>query len=67
MRTEAAGAGFYDSPGWETRHPRVQILTVEQLLSGDGIDMPPIGQVSVTFKKAPKAKGAMLQQLPMDE
>ncbi|MCJ7620991.1 MAG: restriction endonuclease [Anaerolineae bacterium] len=67
MRAEAAGTGFYDSPGWETRHPRVQILTVAQLLSGDGIDMPPIGQVSVTFKKAPKAKGAMVQQLPMDD
>jgi len=67
MRAEVAGGGFYDSPGWKTRHPRVQILTVAQLLSGDGIDMPPIGQVSVTFKKAPKAKGAMVQQLPMDE
>ena len=67
MRAEVAGGGFYDSPGWKTRHPRVQILTVGELLSGDRIDMPPIGQVSVTFKKAPKAKGAMVQQLPLDD
>jgi DNA modification methylase len=56
MRTEAASAGFYDSP-WGTRHPKLQILTVAQLLAGKGIDMPPIRQVSKTFKKAPRAKG----------
>ena len=33
MRTEAAGSGFYDSP-WATRHPRLQLLTVEELLGG---------------------------------
>jgi hypothetical protein len=55
MRTEAADAGFYDSP-WGTRHPRLQILTVAELLAGKGIDMPPIRQVSKTFKKAPRAR-----------
>ena len=43
---EAAGAGFYESP-WGTRHPRLQILTMADLLdvaifSGKGIDMPPL-------------------------
>ena len=57
MRTAAAGAGFYDSPGWNTKHPRIQILTVAELLAGKKVDMPPTGQVNVTFKKAPKAKG----------
>jgi site-specific DNA-methyltransferase (adenine-specific) len=55
MRTEAASAGFYDSP-WGTKHPRLQILTVQELLSGKKIDMPPSRDVR-TFKKAPKAKG----------
>jgi len=54
MRAEAASAGFYDSP-WGTQHPRLQILTVQQLLSGKKIDMPPSRDVR-TFKKAPKAK-----------
>ncbi len=54
MRTEAASAGFYDSPGWGKKYPRLQLLTVNELLSGKGIDMPPLHQVSQTFKKAPR-------------
>jgi len=38
------------------KHPRRQILTIEDLLTGKTIDRPPV-QTSVTFKKAPKAKG----------
>ena len=55
MRTEAAGAGFYKSR-WGN-HPILQILTVEELLKGKGIDYPHTAGVNVTFKKAPKAKG----------
>jgi DNA modification methylase len=62
MRTEAAGAGFYRSPGWNKDYPRLQLLTVEELLNGHGIDMPPIHQTSVTFKRAPKAKGKKSEQ-----
>jgi DNA modification methylase len=53
MRVEAASAGFYESP-WR-KHPRLQLLTVEELLNGAVIDMPP-PQANVTFKRAPKAK-----------
>jgi site-specific DNA-methyltransferase (adenine-specific) len=53
MRIEAASAGFYESP-WG-KHPRLQLLTVEELLGDATIDMPP-QQSSVTFKRAPKAK-----------
>jgi DNA modification methylase len=53
MRKEANSAGFYTSP-WG-KHARLQILTVEQLLAGGGIDRPPI-QTSTTFKRAPRAK-----------
>lgn len=51
MRTEAASAGFYESAGWG-KYPRLQILTVEELLQGKQIQYPP--QTSTTFKKAPK-------------
>jgi len=54
MRTEAASAGFYDSP-WGTKHPRLQLLTVGELLSGKRVDMPLTRDVR-TFKKAPKAE-----------
>ncbi len=52
MRKEAASAGFYTSP-WG-RHPRLQILTIEDVLTGKTISRPP-AQTSVTFKRAPKA------------
>ncbi len=58
MLAEAAGAEFYYSPGWDKHYPRIQILTVENLLAGKGIDYPPSKHVNVTFKKAPKAKRA---------
>jgi len=54
MRTEAAGAGFYESP-WGTKHPKLQLLTVGELLEGKKIDAPPSRDIR-TFKKAPKAK-----------
>jgi len=52
MRKEAANVGFYRSP-WG-QHPRLQILTIEDLLAGKNISRPP-AQTSVTFKRAPKA------------
>jgi hypothetical protein len=32
------------------------------LLAGKKIEMPPVGQVNVTFKKAPKAQGKKGEQ-----
>ncbi len=57
MRGEAAAAGFYLSPWTQKNHPRMQVLTVEQLLAGKRVDMPPVRHTNVTFKKAPKATG----------
>ena len=62
MRKEAASAGFYTSP-WG-KHARLQILTVEDLLTGKGIDRPP-AQTSVTFKKAPKVQAKVRETSPM--
>jgi len=50
MRAEAAAASFYKSP-WGS-HPRLQILTIAELLDGDRIDYPPT--VNVTHKRAPR-------------
>jgi DNA modification methylase len=63
MRKEAANAGFYKSP-WG-QHPRLQILTVEDLLTSKTISRPP-AQTSVTFKKAPKAKEKAATNQPLD-
>jgi hypothetical protein len=48
------------------RHPRIQILTIEELLAGKGIDAPPLCLANVTFKKAPRAKDEQThEQLPL--
>ena len=55
MRTEAASADFYVSPFG--KYPRLQILTVAELLDGKGVDYPSAAQrIDKTFKRAPKAK-----------
>jgi len=56
MRAEAASAGFYESP-WG-KHPRIQLLTVEELLSGKKVDYPQTRFANVTFKTAPAATQA---------
>ena len=40
MITEAASAGFYDSDFWKKAYPRVQILTIEDMLAGKRPDLP---------------------------
>jgi len=63
MREEAATAGFYTSP-WG-KHPRLQLLTVDDLLGGKGIDCPPLRHTSQTFRKAPRAS-EMHEALSLD-
>ena len=52
MRREAASAGFYASP-WG-KHPRIQLLTIADLLGGKSIDYPQA--TDVTFKKAQRVR-----------
>lgn len=71
MRTEAASAGFYKQPVVDQggqQHPRLQIITVGELLKGQRIKYPSIGYLNVTFKQAPKARvgeAPAQGQLPM--
>jgi site-specific DNA-methyltransferase (adenine-specific) len=69
MRTEAVTAGFYESRVWNRNYPKIQLMTVADLLAGKQIDMPPVRQVGATFKKAPKASGRGLEtrELPFPE
>lgn len=57
MKTEALTEGFYLSP-WG-QHPRLQILTIRELLDGKRIDMPQTQGINITFKQAPRAKIAV--------
>jgi len=64
MRTEAASAGFHKSL-WGT-HPRLQIVTVGDLLEGKRLDMPPVRQTNLTFKQAPQAAITPADQKELD-
>ena len=49
MRQEAASAGFYESP-WGRKYARLQLLSIEALLSDRDVDYP--RAANMTFKKA---------------
>ena len=56
MRKEAAEAGMFQTKSVAgTSHPRLQILTIKELLAGKKIDMPAQQDIR-SFKQAPKAK-----------
>lgn len=52
MKTEAAGAGFYESP-MGGGYPRIQILTIEGLMNGSERPQYPLSQSGgLTFKRS---------------
>jgi hypothetical protein len=53
MVTEAAASGFYENDFWKKKYPRVQIITVLDILKGKRPDMPWGGS---PFAKAPTEK-----------
>ena len=56
MQQEAFGAGYYESELWG-RFPRIQILTIEQLLSGATVEMPTRFRGGAgTFRQASRAR-----------
>ena len=68
MRSEAASSGFYSSPWHKEPYPRLQILTVKELLEGKKVNMPP-WRDERTFKKAAKVKtvGPKGKQLSLEK
>jgi len=50
----------YTSPGWGKSYPRIQILTIAELLHGATVAMPP---QHGTFRQAPRAGGEAQQGL----
>ena len=64
MTTEAVSSGYYHSQLWDADYPRIQILTIEDLLNGKVIDMPK-SVPSQTFKQAGKVKKKDATQDPL--
>lgn len=60
MEQEAVSAGFYESEQWRRTYPKIQILTIEELLTQDKkVDMPPEWG---TFKQAQRVDPQAEQQ-----
>ena len=56
MREEAASAGLYEG-AWGQKYPRLQLLTVDDLLTGKRIEMPDVHLgADITHKKAPEVR-----------
>jgi DNA modification methylase len=66
MKKEAASAGMYKSPLTGTTHPRVQLITVAELLDGRTLDLPAIApQQSMTAKPVAAPAKARPDQLTL--
>ncbi len=63
MMKEAAEAGFYKSPDGSS-YPRMQVLTVEQLLKGQQVQYP-LHRRDATFKQAPRSRSAPASNLSL--
>ena len=53
MKKEAVTAGFYESPLWGKKYPKIQILTIEELFGGKKVEMPPAWG---TFRRAERVE-----------
>ena len=63
MLKEAAEAGFYQLPGLADKYPRIEILSIAELLMDKKIEYPRL--LDVRFKKAPKARKEAAEQIPL--
>jgi site-specific DNA-methyltransferase (adenine-specific) len=63
MMKEAAEAGFYRSPDG-SEYPRIQILTIEQLLDGKHVEYP-LHRRDATFKRAPRQRPEVATNLQL--
>ena len=63
MITEAAIAGSYHSPGWHTDYPKIQILTIADLLKGAKVQMP---MQYGTFKQSKRVREVIGEQQELE-
>ena len=62
MREEALSAGIYTPEHFpDQQHPRLQILTIDDLFAGQGVAYPR-GGAPATFRQAPRRRRSQGQQ-----
>ncbi len=62
MRTESAAGGLFHSDLWERDYPRIQLRTIEEMLGGNGFDLPPR---QPGYQPAQRVRRPQGQQPPM--
>lgn len=60
MTKEALTAGYYESPWNHKPYPRIQILTIEGLLTGKKIECPGLLRMTKEGRRSPKDKGEQI-------
>ena len=60
MIKEAVVAGVYHSPGWNRNYPKIQIISIAEMLKGKRVEMPLLAQI--TFKQAQKVQQSEADQ-----
>ncbi len=63
MIMAAISAGMYHSPGWNRSYPKIQIVSINDLLHGKQVEMPP---TQMTFKQAQRVLQPTGAQLGFD-
>jgi hypothetical protein len=70
MQREAAEAGFYTSPGSSGsvggKYPRIQLLSIRDLLEGTKSVQRPLHVRDTTFRKAPRSRPSPAQNLSLN-
>ena len=64
MRREAAAAGFHHSDLWQQDYSRIQIRTIEDLLTGKNFDLPPHPSM---YKAAPRVQRPEGRQVALED
>lgn len=67
MKTEAASAGLYHAIGWGRDYPRIQILSIAELLQGAEVKMPPQHGTFKTVQRVQKGQEAQQIGLGFEE
>ena len=64
MRAEEASGGFYHSELWQRDYPKIQLRTIDQLLTGHDFDLPPRGSA---YQPATRVRPTEGQQTTLEE
>ena len=63
MRAEANSGGLFHSDLWQRDYPKIQLRTIEEMLSGNGFDLPPRPSA---YQPAQRVRRPQGEQTPLE-